>query len=76
MTSALLALLPAAIAGLIGAGAAWATMRYRINKTAADVNGLGRKNARTLAFQLRVLAEEDPISKAKLMHLADLIEPK
>jgi len=64
------------VGGLLGAGAAWATMRFRISKTAGDVNGLGRKFGRLTAFQLRALAEEEPISKAKLLHLADLIDPK
>jgi hypothetical protein len=44
--------------------------------TRRDVNGLGRKFWRSVAYQLRCLAEEEPISKRKLMNLADLIEPK
>jgi hypothetical protein len=76
MTNETLSLLGAAAGGIFGAGVAWATMRQRLNKTAADVNGLGRKYGRSIAFQLRTLAEDEPINKAKLMHLADLIEPK
>jgi hypothetical protein len=68
-------LIAAAAGGIFGAGVAWATMRARVNKTAGDMNGLGRKFGRSIAFQLRALAEDDPISKAKLMHLADLIDP-
>lgn len=75
-TSDTLALLGAAAGALIGASGAWAVMRFRINKTAGDVNGLGRKFWRSIAFQLRALAEEEPISKRKLMHLADLIDPR
>jgi len=51
-------------------------MRARLNKTAGDVNGLGRKYGRSIAFQLRALAEDEPINKRKLMHLADLIDPR
>lgn len=78
MTGETLSVLGAAAGGIFGAGVAWATMRARINKTAGDVNGLGRKYGRSIAFQLRALAEEvtDSILKAKLMHLADLIDPR
>jgi hypothetical protein len=44
--------------------------------TRRDVNGLGRKYWRSIAYQVRVLADEEPISKARLLHLADLIDPK
>jgi hypothetical protein len=43
MTNETLSLLGAAAGGIFGAGVAWATMRQRLNKTAADVNGLGAK---------------------------------
>jgi hypothetical protein len=76
VTSETLTLLGAAFGGIFGAGVAWATMRARVNKTAGDVNGLGRKFGRSIAFQLRALAEDEPISKRKLMHLADLIDPR
>jgi hypothetical protein len=76
MTNETLSLLGAAAGGIFGAGVAWATMRQRLNKTAADVNGLGRKYGRSIAFQLRALAEDEPINKRKLMHLADLIDPR
>lgn len=41
-----------------------------------DVNGLGRKFAGMIAYQLRAAAEEAPINKQKLLHLANLIDPK
>ena len=76
MTSETLSLLGAAAGAIAGASGAWAVMRFRINKTAGDVNGLGRKYGRSIAFQLRALAEDEPINKRKLMHLADLIDPR
>jgi hypothetical protein len=76
VTRETLEFLIAAAGALTGASGAWAVMRYRINKNAADMNGLGRKFGKLIAFQLRALAEDDPISKAKLLHLADFLEPK
>jgi len=76
VTRETLEFLIAAAGALTGAGGAWAVMRFRINKTAGDVNGLGRKYGRSIAFQLRALAEDEPINKRKLMHLADLIDPR
>jgi hypothetical protein len=71
-----LTLAGAAAGALAGASGVWAVMRFRINKNAADLNGMGRKFGRSIAYQLRALAEDEPISKSKLMHLADLIDPR
>lgn len=61
------------VAGVIfGAGGAWMVLRI----TRRDVNGLGRKHWRHIACDLRCAAEEDPPKKAKLLHIADLIDPK
>lgn len=57
---------------IFAAGGAWLLLRM----TRRDVNGLGRKFGKSVACQLRCAAEEEPISKAKLLHLADLIDPK
>lgn len=72
MTGWLVELVPLIVAVIFGAGGAVLLLRI----TRRDVNGLGRKYWRSIAFQLRSLAEEEPISRAKLMHLADLIDPK
>lgn len=50
----------------------------RVQKAEQDVNGLGRKNSRIYAFEIRAIAAEveDGKIKAKLLALADLIEPK
>lgn len=66
----------AACGGIFGAGVAWTTIRMRLNKTVIDVNGVGRSLRRSIACQLRCVAEEEPISKAKVLHIADLIDPK
>jgi hypothetical protein len=76
MTGETLTLLGAAVGGIFGAGGAFFIMRYRVNKNASDINGLGRKFWKSIAAQLRILAEDEPISKAKLLHLADFLEPK
>ena len=76
MTRETLEFLIAAAGALTGASGAWAIMRYRVNKNASDINGLGRKFWKSIAAQLRILAEDEPISKAKLLHLADFLEPK
>jgi hypothetical protein len=51
-----------------------------VAKLQGDTNGLGRKFGRLVAFELRCIAEEieteKGIAKAKLMHLADVLEPK
>lgn len=54
-------------AGILVAG-------FRI--TRRDVNGLGKNLRKTWACELRCAAEEDPIKKAKLLHIADLMDPK
>jgi hypothetical protein len=64
------------LGAVFGAGGALATQRIKIAKAQADVNGLGRKYWKSVACDLRCVAEETPISKGKLMHLADLIDPK
>ena len=71
MTSETLSLLGAAAGGIFGAGVAWATMRARLNKTAADVNGLGRKFGRLVAL-LILWADTDE----KRKQLAQAVEPK
>ena len=64
------------------AGAAFAAggAIWQLRRNARDVNGLGRKFWRHVAFDLRAIAEEveseKGIAKAKLMHLANLIEGK
>lgn len=57
---------------VFGAGVGWALLK----KTSRDVNGLGRKFWASVACQLRCLAEElEEPHKAKLLHIADLIDP-
>jgi hypothetical protein len=73
-------------AALVGAIAGWVFNAGRQaqkfqelgDELRKDVNGLGRKYWRSIAFQLRSIAEEvtQPDVKAKLMNLAELIEPK
>jgi hypothetical protein len=65
----LLAFIVGAVCGAVGLVALLKALQR-------DVNGLGRKILRTVACELRCVAEEDPISKAKLLHLADLIDPR
>ena len=36
-------LIPAVIGAIFGAGVAWATLRSRVTKNEADINGMGRK---------------------------------
>jgi hypothetical protein len=68
----LASIVPFIVGAIFSAGGLFVILRI----TQRDVNGLGRKFGRLTAFQLRALAEEEPISKAKLLHLADLIDPK
>lgn len=72
MTEWIASIGPFLIVAIFSAGGVVMLLRF----TQKDVNGLGRQYRRSLAFQLRALAEEEPINKAKLMHLADLIDPK
>lgn len=72
MTEWIASIGPFLIVAIFSAGGVVMILRF----TQRDVNGLGRKFGRSIAFQLRALAEEEPISKRKLMHLADLIDPR
>jgi hypothetical protein len=71
MTNETLSLLGAAAGGIFGAGVAWATMRQRLNKTATDVNGLGRKFGRLVALLILWADTEE-----KRRQLSEAIEPK
>jgi hypothetical protein len=66
------AIFPFLVGVVFSAGGAWLLLRL----TRRDVNGLGRKFWKHVACDLRLAAEEEPIRKAKLLHLADLIDPK
>jgi hypothetical protein len=60
---------------LIGYGISWGVSKEQARKSQSDLNGLGKKFGRLISYQLRCLAEEEPISKIKLLYIADMIEP-
>lgn len=62
--------------GAFGIGGAYVLIRERLRQLKQDVNGVGRNLRKSVACELRCAAEETPINKGKLLHLADLIDPK
>lgn len=65
-------LIPFALGVVFGAGG----LVVLLNALRRDVNGLGKKQNRHVACDLRCAAEEEPISKAKLLHIADVLDPR
>lgn len=74
MTGWLVELVPLVAAVIFGAGGAILLLRI----TRRDVNGLGRNLRRTWACMLRLVALEieDSVVRSKVLHIADLIDPK
>lgn len=65
-------LIPFAAGAVFGAGAFVALLKA----LERNVNGLGKKQARQNACDLRCAAEEEPINRRKILHIADLIDPR